>query len=96
MDFLLILLAVLGIILLIALIILCVRLNFTISKVDSLLDDMYKKLNTVNHVFEVVDKVTDSISLINDRMVDAVVSFIANLFSKRKKKQEKIEEEEEF
>ena len=92
MDFLLILLAVLGIILLITLIILFVRLNFTISKIDYLLEDVSKKLNTVNHVFDVVDKVTDSVSLINDRMVDAIASFIANLFSKKRNKKETIEE----
>lgn len=72
-----------------------VRLNFTISKVDALLDDISKKLNTVNHVFDVVDKITDSVSLINDRLVDIIVSFLANLFSKRKNKKA-TEEEEEF
>lgn len=92
MDFLLILLVVLGIIFLTTLIILCVRLSFTISKVDVLLDDILKKLNTVNNVFEVIDKVTDSISLINDKMVEKVVSLITNIFAKRKKKEE-IEEE---
>ena len=78
----------------ISLIILIVRLNFTISKIDSLLDDIAKKLNTVNHAFEVVDKVTDSISLINDRVVDIIATFIASLFAKRKNKKEESEEEE--
>ena len=94
MDYLLVLLAVFGIILLISLIILVVRLNFTISKIDYMLDDMLKKLKTVNHAFEVVDKVTDSVSLINDRVVDLVATFIANLFAKRKKVEKN--EEEEF
>lgn len=94
MDYLLVLLAVFGIILLISLIILVVRLNFTISKIDYMLDDMLKKLKTVNHAFEVVDKVTDSVSLINDRLVDLVATFIASLFAKRKKVEKN--EEEEF
>ena len=94
MDYLLILLVVFGIILLISLIILVVRLNFTISKIDYMLDDMLKKLKTVNHAFEVVDKVTDSLSLINDRLVDLVATFIASLFAKRKKVEKN--EEEEF
>lgn len=93
MDYLLVLLAVFGIILLISLIILVVRLNFTISKIDYMIDDILKKLKTVNHAFEVVDKVTDSVSLINDRLVDLVATFIASLFAK-KKKVEKNEEEE--
>ena len=57
-----------------------------------MLDNVNKKLKTVDHAFEVVDKVTDSISLINDRMVDVIVTFIANIFSKRKEKKEKEEE----
>ena len=94
MDYLLILLVVFGIILLISLIILVVRLNFTINKIDYIIDDILKKLKTVNHAFEVVDKVIDSVSLINDRLVDLVATFIANLFAKRKKVEKN--EEEEF
>ena len=94
MDYLLIMLIIFGIILLISLIILIVRLNFTISKIDNLLDDITKKSNTVNHAFEVVVKVTDSISLINDRVVDIIATFIASLFAKRKNKKEESEEEE--
>ncbi len=94
MDYLLVLLITFGIILLIFLIILVVRLNFTISKIDYIVDDLIKKLKTVNHAFEVVDKVTDSVSLINDRVVDLVATFIANLFAKRNKVEKK--EEEEF
>lgn len=94
MDYLLVLLVVFGIIFIISLIILIVRLNFTISKVDYILDDITAKLKTTNQVFEVVSKVSNSVSLINDRLVDVIVTFIANIFSKRKNKKE--EEEEEF
>ena len=90
MDYLLVLLVVFGIIFIISLII---RLNFTISKVDYILDDVTAKLKTTNQVFEVVSKVSNSVSLINDRLVDVIVTFIANVFSKRKNKKE---EEEEF
>ncbi len=93
MDYLLVLLVVFGIIFIISLIILIVRLNFTISKVDYILDDITAKLKTTNQVFEVVSKVSNSVSLINDRLVDVIVTFIANVFSKRKNKKE---EEEEF
>lgn len=93
MDYLLVLLVVFGIIFIISLIILIVRLNFTISKVDYILDDITAKLKTTNQVFEVVSKISNSVSLINDRLVDVIVTFIANVFSKRKNKKE---EEEEF
>ena len=91
----LILLTVLGIILIIALIILIVRLNFTISKIDVILEDVEKKINSVNGVFQVIDKVTSSVSLVNDRMVESIVGLIAKIFKTRKRK-ETIEEEEEF
>lgn len=95
MDFLVIMLAVLGIILLGALIVLIVRLNVTLTKMDALIDDVQNKMNTVNKAFEVVDKVSNSISLVNDRMVEAIVSIIAKLFHSRKKKTQE-EEKEEF
>jgi len=95
MDFLVYMLAVLGIILLVALIVLIIRLNFTLSRIDMIIDDFQGKLNRVNKAIETVDRFTSSISLVNDRMIDAVASVISKIFSFRKKKVEK-EEEEEF
>jgi uncharacterized protein YoxC len=88
-------LAILGIILLVALIVLIIRLNFTLSKIDMIIDDFQGKLNRVNKAIETVDRFSNSLSLVNDRMVDAIASVISKIFSFRKKKVEK-EEEEEF
>ena len=95
MDFLVYMLAILGIILLVALIVSIIRLNFTLSKIDMIIDDFQGKLNRVNKAIETVDRFTNSLSLVNDRMVDAVASLVSKIFSFRKKKVEK-EEEEEF
>ena len=95
MDFLVYMLAILGIILLVALIVLIIRLNFTLSKIDMIIDDFQGKLNRVNKAIETVDRFSNSLSLVNDRMVDAVASLVSKIFSFRKKKVEK-EEEEEF
>ena len=95
MDFLVYMLAILGIILLVALIVLIIRLNFTLSKIDMIIDDFQGKLNRVNKAIETVDRFSNSLSLVNDRMVDAIASVISKIFSFRKKKVEK-EEEEEF
>ena len=95
MDFLMIMLAVLGIILLIVLIILCVRLNFTISRIDILLDDFEKKMKTVNRVFNLIDKVSDSVSLVSNQFVDAIIGILSRLFAK-KNIEEKEKKEEEF
>ena len=92
MEFLTIMLAVLGIILLVVLIILFVRLNYTVTRINSLLDDAEKKMKTVNRVFTVIDKVSDSVSLVGDKMVDTVSGIISKLFTRNKK----INEKEEF
>ena len=93
MEFLVYMLAVLGIILLVALIVSIIRLNFTLSKIDMMLDDMQQKINSVNKALDVINRITTSVSLVNDRMVDAVASFISKIFRKRKVEKE---EEEEF
>ena len=95
MEFLTIMLAVLGIILLIVLIVLSVKLYFTVSRINILLDDLERKMKTVNRVFNVVDKVSDSVSLVSDRMIDTIVGIISKLFTRKDKKIEK-EKEEEF
>ena len=95
MEFLTIMLAVLGIILLIVLIVLSVKLYFTVSRINILLDDLERKMKTVNRVFNVVDKVSDFVSLVSDRMIDTIVGIISKLFTRKDKKIEK-EKEEEF
>ena len=93
MDFLLIMLTILGIILLAVLIVLFVRLNFTLTRINNLLDDIEKKMKTVDGLFCVIDKITDSVSLVSDRMINTISSIISKLFTRKNKK---IEEEEEF
>ena len=92
MEFLQILLGVFGIILLIVLIILVVRLIFTLNKVDAILDDINQKLKSVQSIFDVASKVSTSISLVNDRLVNTISTVLFNLISKIKKKKESEEE----
>lgn len=94
MEFLQILLYVLGSILLFVLIILTVKLIMSIDRVNAILDDIEDKMKTVDEVFAVVDKITDSFSLMSDRIVDGLASVISNLFT-TKKKTKKIKKETE-
>lgn len=93
MDFLVVMLAVLGIILLSILIVLGIRLIMITSRVDILLDDLEKKMQTANRVFNVINKVSDSVSFVSDKMIDTIAGIISKLFTKKDKK---IESEEEF
>ena len=93
MEFLEIMLYVLGSILLVVLIVLGIKLIISVDKVNLILDDAQKKLKTVDNVFNVVDKVADSCALLSDRVVEFLSGFISKMFVKRKNKKEKIEEE---
>ena len=96
MEFLQILLYVLGSILLLSLIILIVKLIMSIDRVNAILDDIEDKMKTVDEVFAVVDKITDSVSLMSDRIVDGLASIISKVFTSKSKTKKIKEEMEEF
>ena len=92
MDFLMmvlpIILYVLGIVLVGILIIIGVKLIYTIDKTNDILDDVEKKSKSLNGVFDIVDNVTDSLSIISDTVVDGIVGLISRIFKKRKREKE--------
>jgi len=81
----------LGAVLLVVLIILGVKLINTIDKVNNLLDDSYKKIQSLNGLFDVIDTITDTLSSVNDKLVGTVSSIIEKLFKKKKNKKKEIE-----
>lgn len=86
-----------GIILLIVLIILVIKLIMTLDKVDRIVDDVEDKVHSLDGLFSVIDKTTDSIALFSDSIVNTLASLFYKLFgtkSKRKRKNKK--EEEDF
>ena len=80
------------IVLVIIVIILGIRLMKTLKKVDGLLDDVNVKITKVNGVFDIIDKTTDYASLISDKILNGIYSFIS-VFTKRKKGNDNNEEE---
>ena len=91
------LLYVLGAILLGALIVLVIKLIYSINRVNVILDSVERKMKTVDKAFNAVDKIVDSFSAVTDKVVDGIASAIGKVFSHKKKKNniEKIEEEDE-
>lgn len=96
MEFLQILLYVLGSIFLVTLIILTIKLIMSIDRVNAILDDVEDKMKTIDEVFSVVDKITDSVSLMSDRIVDGLAGIISKVFTTKKKSKQIKEEMEEF
>ena len=95
MEVLPIILYVLGAVLLVALIVLTIKLIYSVERINVLLDGVERKMKTVDKIFGAVDNVADSFAALSDRVVDGIAGLINKLFSGRKKKKREIEEEED-
>lgn len=83
------------IILLIVGIILGIRLISAMDRVDEVLDNMQKKVNSLNGLFNVIDFTTDKISAFSDKVVETIGSVISRIGRKKKSKSEMEEDEYE-
>ena len=77
---------VLGSILLIVLIILGVKLIITMNKIELVVDDITKKVKTLDGFFSLVDMTTDKLALLSDRFVDLTSSFVKKIFKRKEEK----------
>lgn len=91
-ELLTILLITLGCILLIVLIILCIKMMKTIKKANYLIDDMTKKSEQLDTAFEIMEKSTNFVDRIGDKIIGLVAGLIKNLANKFRK-EDKDEEE---
>lgn len=82
-------------ILLVVLIILCVKAIGTLTKVDKVVDDVNFKVNKLNGIFNLIDTTTDALSLASDKIVNFIATGVNNLFTRKKKKKEESELEDE-
>ena len=97
MSILPIILYILGGILWISLIILSIKLIKTINRMNKVVDDVEVKVKSLSKFFSAVDFITDTLSGLSDRIVEAITNSITNFFTKKraKKKKEKEELEDE-
>ena len=87
-ESLLILLYVLGSILLIVLIILGIKLIITMNKVNLIVEDINKKIDSLDGLFSIIDMTTDKLAILSDRMVDGVTYLIKKIFRSKKGKED--------
>ncbi len=90
LKFLPLIIYILLIILLVVGIILGIKTIITMSKVETVVDNVNKKVESLNSIFNIIDFTTDRIT----NMADKVVDFLANLFMKIWPKK-RIKEEDE-
>ncbi len=77
-----------GIILLIVLIILGIRLIQVLNKVDRVVDNVEEKVNSLNGVFDVVNKATDTLAVVGESVVGTIAGFVSRIFNKKLNKEE--------
>ncbi len=87
-TFLQMLLYILGAMLLVALIVLTIKLIYSINRINVILDSVERKMKTVDQVFSAVDKVVDSISFASDKVVDGITSLVSKVFKRKNKERE--------
>ena len=87
------LLYVLGAVLLGSLIILVIKLVYSVNRINSILDSVERKLKTVDKAFGAVDRLVDSFSAVTDKVVDGIASGISKVFNHKKKKEKKEKED---
>ena len=92
LDILQVLLYILGSILLIVLIILGIKLIITMNKIENVVDDINVKVNKLNGLFSIIDLTTDKLALLSDKLVDCISSLVRKVFSRKKRKDDEIDE----
>lgn len=78
-------------VLIIVLIVLGIRLLETVNRVNKLLDDVEKKMDSMNGLFNVMDFVTTKATVLTDTIASTIMGAVSNLVKKRKQKKEDVE-----
>ena len=62
------------------------------NKIEGVVDDVNGKVKSLDGLFSIIDMTTDKLSLLSDRMVDAITVVIKKIFAKKQRKEEEINE----
>lgn len=72
-------------ILVLVLIILIIRLMKTLSKIDTVIEDVANKSKKLDGIFNFIDTTTDTLTLMSDKFASLVVNGITSIFKRKKK-----------
>ena len=87
-----IILYILGSILLVSLIVLVLKLIYTVDKTNEILYDVERKVKSFDGLFNAINMTTSTISTIGDRLIEGVSGVVSKIFRRKKKKEEDIYE----
>lgn len=83
-----IILYILGSVLLVCVIVLIVKLIYTVDKTNEILDNVDRKVKTLDGLFNAIDMTTSTLSSIGDRLIDGIFNFFGKFSKKKKRKKE--------
>lgn len=81
------------IVLIIALIALCIKFIGTLNKADKLIDNITRKAESLDQVFEMIEYTTSSFGRFGESIIQGLSSLSRKIFGRRKKK-ERVEDYE--
>ncbi len=81
------------IVLIIVLIILGIRTLETVTRINTLLDDLEKKMDSMSGLFNVMDFIATKATVVTDTIASTIMGTIKSLVKKRKQKKEDVEDE---
>lgn len=73
-------------VLIVVLIVLGIRLLETVNRVNKLLDDVEKKMDSMNGLFNVMDFVTTKATIVTDTIASTIIGAVSNLVKKENRK----------
>ncbi len=79
---------------LIVLIFLGIKAIITLTKFDKLVDDISEKSKKIDGAFNMVDKLTDTVSSVSDRFIGLIFNGVTGIAKKVKKNKERNDEDE--
>ncbi len=82
LEFLPIVIYILLIIILLVGIVLGVRFIVLLGKAQRVVDDVTEKIHSLDGLFHIIDTATDKVVLVTDKVIDAIMGFIAKVFVK--------------
>ncbi len=86
LEFLPIVIYILLIIILIVGIILGIRLILLLGKAERVVEDVNRKVKSLDGIFHIIDTATDKIVFVTDKVVESVMAFISKIFIRSEEK----------
>ena len=82
-------------ILIVFLIVICIKVIKTMNRLEEIVDDVDRKVQSLNGVFRIVDSVADKLSALTEVISDSIILFFRGLFKRKNKNISKEEEKKE-